>query len=212
MGVSLQYHATRDRPVSESEKAALLKCISDHGEPDVEDPTESFGFYEFFVPNYEPWREGSILNGSTKVREAEEVDHWIELLAKCRGIVTDADWEVNLEGEHYIWNSETNSYDPPKRELPPAIEIQFDPNIEIDSGAFRALVAVRAGCDTESSSETVAEALRKSFDGFEVIRFVCDSPMASDTHDKLLNERLLWAVLGKLSYPGFQTDWRIERD
>ncbi|MDF1811297.1 MAG: hypothetical protein P1V20_03760 [Verrucomicrobiales bacterium] len=86
MGVSLQYHATREQPISESEKAALLKCIVDHGDPNVEEPTESFGFYEFFAPNYEAWREGSILNGSTKVREAEEVDHWIELLAKCRSI------------------------------------------------------------------------------------------------------------------------------
>ena len=209
MSVSLQYHAARETPLTQSERDALLSCIAEHGEPEVEDPGESFGFYEFYAPHIKPWREHSLLNGSTGVRTDEEVNHWVALLAKCRRLVPLAQWSVNLDGEYYNWDESAHAYLLPVPPEPPTVEVSFTPDIEFSPEAFRGLVAQRAGCVSTDSDAKIAEGLRNGLDNAERILSICASTMAADRFEELRLERLMWAITGELSFPSFRTEWRI---
>jgi hypothetical protein len=209
MGVSLQYHATRETPLTEAEKEALLSCIAEHGEPSVDEPTESFGFYEFYAPDFKPWREHSILTGSTKVRENEEIKHWIALLGKCRPIVPEAEWSINLEGESFSWDEASQSYVPPIREVPPTLELPFPPDIQVSPDQFHALVAARVSCDPSDSESTIREAVVREIGEKGRILFRCTDDMSRDQWEALRTQRLMWGITGKLSYPGFEIDWKI---
>lgn len=212
MSASLQYYATRGNPLTQPERDSLLRCIAEHGDPDVEYQCESFGFYEFDSPNYKPWREHSILNGSTSVYEDEEVTHWIALLGKRRALVQDAEWFVKLESEVYTWNEALGAYTPPDHPEPLTAYISFPPDLDVTPEAFRDLVAQRAGCFATDSDAKIAESLRVVLGGEGKILFSCTADMPADRVQELRIQRLLWAITGSLSFPGFENDWLVRTE
>lgn len=114
MSVSLDYRATRDRPLSPDELEAIRIAIHEAGDPPLEeedDPWEVFSVFQIERANYQPADDREIMAGSTKVFEEEQVEHWLELLAGLRTLLGPADWRVTLDGEvEFSWDPEAQTY------------------------------------------------------------------------------------------------------
>jgi hypothetical protein len=122
MSISIYYKATRDVPLSDSEKKTIDGLVAEYSvDAEIEKylkTGEGLNWESFsFIPSKEPQ---VILSGSTKLPNNTPdadwiaVQHWCKLLSAIRRAVPEATWNVRVQNHRMHWDANALCYDPTK--------------------------------------------------------------------------------------------------
>lgn len=112
MSVSLYYTARRSQPITPQEQYTCHKIAKRY---DAEYP---FGeLYEgFCIYDAEEAEEDIILEGATKIPPDDEmsaveiIDWWLECLQEITGVLSGAQWDVNIDDMELEWSEEKQTF------------------------------------------------------------------------------------------------------
>lgn len=123
MSVSIYYTASRSRPLTCGERAAidhartrypLSGLLAEHGFPEAARDGEQFSDYPA-----DAWPEpGVVFVGSTKLTLCDEeafrvsIEYWCRLLSEIRRVIPDAVWRVHVDDHDIVWCEVAQAYEP----------------------------------------------------------------------------------------------------
>lgn len=120
MSVSLYYTATRDNRLTDAEKAAIDKIVTEYdvsAEADKYFETgEGYNWETFTIYDEEDYEDDVIFDGATKTPsntpEAMMIgmQHWLKVVSLIRNAVPDADWTFQLDDMEIPWDEESQEY------------------------------------------------------------------------------------------------------
>jgi hypothetical protein len=123
MSISIYYTASRDRPLSPDEQAAVDQiCASYSIREQVEQYVQTRrghngeNFHVYGRDN--PTEAGVIFEGATKLPDNSEdaqwelLQRWCKLLSEVRRSVRDAVWHVHVDDHDIPWDEAEHRYDP----------------------------------------------------------------------------------------------------
>ncbi|MEM7602162.1 MAG: hypothetical protein AAF357_12195 [Verrucomicrobiota bacterium] len=220
MGVSIYHYAQRDTPLTGSEweivKTEMPSAIADaeaNLHPDSDDGWETPSIYELNSPTYRPHNPRTVISGSTGVRTNEEIEHWIAMISRIRSSIDGAEWEVRLEDQPFEWNSETKTFFLPPPPPRPHHDVTFEESDEWSSGEFLRLAALSLDLRPDASLDEIEDAAITRHGEEVELRFIPADSVPPESIEKLLSEKLLWAIFGKgISPRKIQVEWHTQRD
>ena len=123
MGVSIYYTATRDEPLTQSERTIVDSAIARYA---VEDQIETYcetgrglNWESFCV--YDPadaYEASVVFEGATKLPDNTDdaiwtgIRHWCSLLTEIRIALPGATWAVSVDDHDIVWDDVALAYDP----------------------------------------------------------------------------------------------------
>lgn len=123
MGISSYYTATREQPLTDSERDAIDAAVARYplagliaacGYTELERDGEEFSDY----PHDESTEPGVVFEGATKLTLFSEdamwasVQYWCRLLSEIRRVIADAEWRVHVDDHDIPWSERLQAFDP----------------------------------------------------------------------------------------------------
>lgn len=122
MSVSIYYTATRSRPLTCGEQAAIDEArsryplsglLAEHGFAEAQRDGEAFSVRS---PD-DPTGPDVVFEGSTKLTLFDEeafrvsIEYWCRLLTEIRRLIPDAAWRVHIDDHDIHWCDATQAFD-----------------------------------------------------------------------------------------------------
>ena len=107
MSVSIYYSAERKNPLSADENKKIGEVIEEYSNSYPYKDTEE----DLYVYEYDKSEPEVVFRGSTKLPLSDNIEetiiavtHWAACLSDIRRIVSDAQWEVNMDDTYLLWD------------------------------------------------------------------------------------------------------------
>lgn len=119
MSISIYYTATRNVPLTPSERSAVDSLVAGSSVDDQIATGTGLNWESFCVYDpANPTTRDAVFEGATKLPDNSEdavwfgLQHWCKLLTAVRHAITDSDWHVHVDDHDIPWDASACEFDP----------------------------------------------------------------------------------------------------